>query len=342
MVKDLDTVRRAWGCLLGQIAGDSLGSQGQFKDAATILSFYPNGVDELEGSQLYGTIPGQPTGDSEMALTLARCLVEDGGLNAAHVLDAYKAWLKSRPVDFPHSVFRAMHGKVDAKSESNSALMRVSPMGIFGARTIPAAALPCDDGAAPSLGLLATDDAVLALAAMAMEEAAITNPHALCRVASAVYVVALAYGICGGGRKAMHEAALVMTEKLASDETLTEAASTVARCLRASESERPADYQGDMSHVLVALQNGFWQLLHAEDAGAGVRDTVMQGGDTAANAAVAGALLGAALDVDSFPAQWLDAVLACVVEEGRPGVTRPRPKELWPVGFMPLAEKLLG
>ena len=46
--------------------------------------------------------------------------------------------------------------------------------------------------------------------------------------------------------------------------------------------------------------------------------------------------------VDSFPAQWLDIVLACVLEEGRPGVSRPRPKEYWPVDFMPLAEKLLG
>ena len=342
MEKDLDTIRRAWGCLLGQIAGDSLGSQVEFKDAATVRELYPAGMDELEGSALYGTMPGQPTDDSEMALTLARSLVKEGGFAPAALLEAYKLWLKSRPVDFAHAVFRAMHGKVDARSQSNSALMRVSPLGIFGARTIPAEALPCDDGAAPSLALLASDSAVRTLAHQAMEEAALTNPHPLCRVSSAAYVVALAYGIRGGGRRGMHQAALCMAEMLAAEETLTEAAGLVARALRAAEAERPADYQNDMSHVLTALQNGFWQLLHAADAGEGVRDSAMQGGDAAANSAVAGALLGAALDIDSFPAQWVDAVLACVPEQGRQGVEHPRPEAFWPADFMPLAEKLLG
>lgn len=342
MEKDASLIRRAWGCLLGQIAGDSLGSQVEYKDVPTLLTFYPNGVDELEGSGLYGTLPGQPTDDSEMALVLARSLAKEGAFDAALVLEGYKAWLKSRPVDFTNSVFRAMHGKVDAKSQSNSALMRVSPLGIFGARCIPDASLPCDDGASPSYDLLVKDEAVLSLAAMAMEEASVTNPHPLCKVASAVYVVALAYGIRSGDRKGMHEAALSLAEALAAQEELTEAAGIVARCLRAAEKERPADYQNDMSHVLIALQNGFWQLLDAEDAGSGVKDTVMQGGDAAANGAVAGALLGAAMDIDSFPQQWTDAVLACLPEEGRPGVTLPRPSWCWPLDFMPLAEKLLG
>jgi ADP-ribosylglycohydrolase len=169
MEKDASLIRRAWGCMLGQIAGDSLGSQVEYKDVPTLLTFYPNGVDELEGSGLYGTMPGQPTDDSEMALVLARSLAKEGAFDAAKVLEGYKAWLKSRPVDFTNSVFRAMHGKVDAKSQSNSALIRVSPLGIFGARCIPDASLPCDDGAAPSLDLLVKDEAVLGLAALAME-----------------------------------------------------------------------------------------------------------------------------------------------------------------------------
>ena len=342
MEKNADTTRRAWGCLLGQIAGDSLGSQVEFKKAEEVRDLYPAGLDELEGSTLYGTMPGQPTDDSEMALALARSLAELGAFDASHVLTVYKAWLKSRPVDFAHSVFRALHGKVDAQSQSNSALMRVSPLGIHGARFIPAASLPCDDGAEPSLALLAEDEAVLDLAQLAMDEATLTNPHPLCRVASAVYVVALAYGIRGGGRQRMHNAALLVAEALAAREELTEAAGLVAQCLRSAEKERPADFHSDMSHVLVALQNGFWQLLHAADAGAGVRDTVMQGGDSAANGAVAGALLGAALDIDSFPAQWADAVLACMPAEGRAGVSIPRPAGCWPLDFMPLAEKLLG
>ncbi len=337
-----DTIRRAWGCLLGQIAGDSLGSQVEFKDAATVRALYPAGVDELEGSPLYRTLPGQPTDDSEMALALARTLAKTGTFDAALALDAYKVWLKSRPVDFAHSVFRAMHGKVDAKSQSNSALMRVSPLGILGARYVPEVALPCDDGAQYSLTLLVCDEGMRRLIGWAMEEAAITNPHPLCRIANAAYVTALAYGIRGGGREGMFEAALCTVDELAKESCLAQDAAVLRECLEAARSRKPEDYQENMSHVLTAFQNGFWQLLHADDAGDAVRDTVMQGGDTAANAAVAGALLGAALDIDSFPHQWTDAVLACLPEEGRQGVEQPRPKTYWPLDFMPLAEKLLG
>ena len=146
------------------------------------------------------------------------------------------------------------------------------------------------------------------------------------------------------------ENGLAKDEKVASlqaqidekDKKLTEAAAQVARSLRAAEQELPEDFQTDMSHVLIALQNGFYRLLHTADSGEAVRETVMQGGDTIANAVVTGALMGAAQDLDSFPAQWLDTVLACVPEEGRPGVAHPRPEAFWPVDFMPLAEKLLG
>ena len=95
--------------------------------------------------------------------------------------------------------------------------------------------------------------------------------------------------------------------------------------------------------MLTTLQNGFWQLLHASDAGQGVRDTVMKGGDAAANGAVAGALLGAALDIDSFPPQWADGRAWPVVRRLiAPDVPQPRPEMIWPLDFMPLAEKLLG
>ena len=344
MKRSADEIRRAWGCLLGQIAGDSLGSQVEFKDEEKVRALYPAGMDELEGSALYRTLPGQPTDDSEMALALARTLAHDGTFRADSVFAAYKAWLSSRPVDFAHAVFRALHGKPDARNEANCALMRVSPLGVFGARFIPEGALPCDDGAEADMRVLTKSEDVKRLALWAMDEAALTNPHALCRIAGAAYVTALAYGVRSGSRHGMWRAALAVTSVLPdwSAEAVREEADRVAACLELAESRRPDDYQQDMSHVLTALHNGFWQLLHAVNAGEGVRDTAMRGGDAAANAAVAGALLGAALDIDSFPHQWADAVLACRPQQGRDGVAQPRPEAYWPLDFMPLAEKLLG
>ena len=63
MERSADVVRRAWGCLLGQIAGDSLGSQVEFKDEEKVRAMYPAGMDELEGSALYRTLPGASGGE---------------------------------------------------------------------------------------------------------------------------------------------------------------------------------------------------------------------------------------------------------------------------------------
>jgi len=53
-------------------------------------------------------------------------------------------------------------------------------------------------------------------------------------------------------------------------------------------------------------------------------DTVMRGGDTDTNAAIAGALFGAVHGLDAVPEQWRDKLLNCRPEAGRPHVRHPR------------------
>ena len=69
-------LNRAQGCLLGQLAGDSLGSLVEFWAPDDIRREYPSGVRELADGGTWNSIAGQPTDDSEMALSLARMLVE--------------------------------------------------------------------------------------------------------------------------------------------------------------------------------------------------------------------------------------------------------------------------
>ena len=92
--------------------------------------------------------------------------------------------------------------------------------------------------------------------------------------------------------------------------------------------------------VLIALQNAFYQVLHAPSLEEGVVQTVMASGDTDTNAAIAGALLGAVHGRDAIPPQWLQSVLSC-----RPlpksGSSHPRPIEFWPMDALRLAERLL-
>lgn len=80
---------RAQGCLLGQLAGDALGSLVEFQTPEDIRQEYPDGVRELADGGTWNTIAGQPTDDSEMALMLARLLADTGQYEQDAARDAY-------------------------------------------------------------------------------------------------------------------------------------------------------------------------------------------------------------------------------------------------------------
>ena len=100
MNADAEILLHAEGCLLGQLAGDSLGSLVEFQSPLEIRRKYPDGVRELADGGTWGTIAGQPTDDSEMALMLARTLVQGRRYDAEDARKAYVFWLHSHPFDW--------------------------------------------------------------------------------------------------------------------------------------------------------------------------------------------------------------------------------------------------
>jgi len=89
--------------------------------------------------------------------------------------------------------------------------------------------------------------------------------------------------------------------------------------------------------VIIAFQNALWQLLHAKSLEEGVVDTVMRGGDTDTNAAIAGALMGAVYGREAVPSQWVEKILSCIPKAGDSRVHRPRPECFWPVDALHIA-----
>jgi len=298
---DEAVLARAQGCLLGQVIGDSLGSLVEFKTAAEIARLFPGGVRALADGGVYHTIAGQPTDDSEMALALARSLALHKDFVAEKVLEAYREWLTSRPVDIGTTTERGLLGLHTTESESNGSLMRVSPVGVWAAGNVERAARA------------------------AREDAALTHKNPLCLDASAAYAAAIAVGVAGGDRRSMREAAL---------------ANCGGRAREAiAKAKPPEDYFTQMGWVLTALQNAFFHLQESSFEEALVA-TVAAGGDTDTNAAICGALLGAALGRSAIPSRWILPVLACrsTVDAGAP---RPRPSAYWPDDILELAEALL-
>ncbi len=315
---------RALGCMLGLVIGDSLGSQVEFQTAETIAAAYPIGVRDLADSKVWQTLAGQPTDDSELALVLARSLVRSGRYDPQDAAAAYGRWYTSNPFDCGHTTalaFQAAAGasldqahaarhSADIKSQSNGSLMRVGPIGVW-ARDPDEAAHVAD------------------------EDSSLSHPHPVCRAACAAFAAAIAAALAGADRDEMIRAARDIAEAAGPD------AASVATALRqAAAGVAPADFQQHMGWVVIALQNAFMHLASGVTIEQALIATVGSGGDTDTNAAIAGALLGAADGRTSIPERWIMPVLTCRPDAAL-HAARPRPDEYWPDDLLDLTEALL-
>jgi ADP-ribosylglycohydrolase/fructose-1,6-bisphosphatase/inositol monophosphatase family enzyme len=326
-IADQGMLQRAQGCLLGQLIGDSLGGLVEFRSVESIAAQYPQRIRDLADGGCWRLLAGQPTDDSELALMLARTLAHQGAYDRGAILDAYVHWYQdpgtfdvggtirralaaaSRRLDLKERL-QMIEEFADASRPSNGSLMRISPLGIF------TAAKP---GRASELARL---------------ESKLTHPSPVCQDACAIYVTALATAMAqGGGPEACYAAALAEANQ---PDIQPEVREAVANARHGP----PKDYVTLMGWVLIALRNAFYQLLHAPNLEEGLVDTVMHGGDTDTNAAIAGALLGAVHGRKAIPWRWLQRVLSCRPLRGT-GTAHPRGVEYWPVDALQLAEALL-
>lgn len=304
---------RAQGCLLGQFSGDSLGSLVEFMSPGKIKTEYPDGIRELRNGGTWNTIAGQPTDDSEMAIALTRALLEKNTYDPDHAKLSYLDWLHSNPFDCGITTANGLTGDPISDSQANGALMRVSPLGVFGSRF-----------------------ELTTVAEWAMQDAEITHPNPVCRQANALMAMAISQAITKGTLPAqLYEDICRWGKELEIDSSLSEAIDLAA-------SEPPKGFVEHQGWVLIAFQNALWQMLHAPDLESAISDTIMRGGDTDTNAAICGALLGAIYGRKNVPQQWEECILNCRPEKGAPGVYRPRPPEYWPTNILQFARQLIG
>ena len=92
---------------------------------------------ELADGGVWDTLAGQPTDDSEMALALARSLIRNGEFSLNDIRAAYVRWYESGPFDIGHTTRCGLAGRPMTDSQGNGALMRISPLGIFGWQSTP-------------------------------------------------------------------------------------------------------------------------------------------------------------------------------------------------------------
>ena len=284
----------------------------EFRTPEYIRHDYPDGVRELADGGTWNTVAGQPTDDSEMALLLARMLADHGTYDPEKARNAYIFWLNSGPFDCGMTVSSGLSGQPNPDSQANGAMMRISPLGIFGA-----------------------NHSLKQVAEWAEQDASLTHPHLVCLQANALFAMAIAQAVRKGlGSYDLYGQIEEWSEEMNAEETLLNA-------ITGAGTAPPADYVHQQGWVLTAFRNALWQLLHAPNLEEGVVDTITRGGDTDTNAAICGALLGAVYGRDAVPKQWTEALLNCRPLAGQPNVHHPRPECFWPVDSLALAKQLI-
>jgi ADP-ribosylglycohydrolase len=170
------------------------------------------------------------------------------------------------------------------------------------------------------------------LAELARKDSSLTHPHRYCRDGAAALGVAIRHALrAGDGPEPAYRAALSWARGEG-------AARPVVEALEAATVPTPTADGPSTDPVLVALRNAFNVLLQAGGLVEGLVTTV-RGRDAEANAAIAGALLGAAYGRDAVPAQWRSMILSCRPHPLR--TPRPRPAPYWPTDVLERAERLL-
>ncbi|HVB65639.1 MAG TPA: ADP-ribosylglycohydrolase family protein [Nitrolancea sp.] len=269
------------GCMLGLAVGDALGAPLEFIDRAEIARRYGE-VREMLGGGWLNTVPGEYTDDTQMALAIARSVVDLGMIDPADIGSRFVQWMESMPKDIGNTTLQSL-----------GYLASGVPWNEAGARTLAQKG----DSAAGNGSIMRA--APLALACR-------NDPDALIRQSLDISLITHADPRCCWSCVALNQAIVALLT--GSDDVIAAAANvdeTLVREVLASVATIRRDEVKSGGYVLHTLGAAFWSLLHYDSFEEVVVAAVNLGGDADSTGAVAGALAGARYGASAIPDRWL-------------------------------------
>ena len=278
------------GVLLGLACGDALGRPVEFRSTEQITALHGT-VTEMLGHGTHGQPAGTVTDDTDMALCIARSLVEREAFDGQDIADRFRAWYDSGPFDIRlmttdalreygggtswedagHEVWK--HSS-EGSNAGNGSVMRCAPHPI------------------------AFADDLDTLVEVSMQSSAITHYDPRCRFGCAVLNCTIAGFLRGD------DAPLVT----ALDRVRDDAPAELIDALRPVLDEIEDDQLETTGYVVYTLQTALHDALRADSAEDAVVTAVDRGGDTDTVGAVTDALAGARFGPGSLPNRWLDTI----------------------------------
>jgi ADP-ribosyl-[dinitrogen reductase] hydrolase len=277
---------KALGAMLGLAVGDALGAPYDGLPREQVSSV------EMTGGGAHGVRPGQGTGVTQLAVRLASSLVELGGYDPDHALRGYVAWYRTDPPSMSQHM-REVLGVVASGTNSfhatssfalgggntsgNGAVMRAAPIGIA----------------------FAKHESELRDATLA--DASLTHFDPLAGKVALLQTQAIGWLVTDGAARLYEE--LKNPERL--DDRIEDVVYPAASGVRGFAETLAASEPGSaLASIAIALVAAF----NADSFEEGLTWAVGLGGDTDANGAVTGALLGARLGAAAIPPAWVDAL----------------------------------
>jgi ADP-ribosyl-[dinitrogen reductase] hydrolase len=324
----------AVGAVLGLAVGDALGTTYEFEaiDQPHYPTLATGPATDITGGGPFSLIAGQVTDDTQMAVCIARSLVDRRELDILDIATRYVAWFQ-HAFDVGNQTSAALRviedggnvgtaGRVvwhatHRRAAGNGSLMRTAPIGVFFADAL-------------------RRDQLAVIVEMSIAESVITHADPRCAIACAAFNAAIARGVIaerpGAGplelgsaqldvaRAAVPIAAARLRELYDDDHddlALVDAAvEDLERDLATAREDDPDVYRVNLDlrrmagFVRVAFRLAFWHVVHTPSWRDAVVDVASRGGDADTNAAIVGALLGSRDGARAIPKPWVDRVLA--------------------------------
>jgi len=281
---------RASGILLGLACGDALGRPVEFRSSESISQEFGE-LSEMVGQGTHNQPPGTITDDTELALQIARSLVEQEGFDGANVADRFVNWYRSGPFDIGLMTADALRRIKNGTpwNEAGQVVWEERPEGQNAGNGSVMRCVPY------SIAFIEDPDQLLSVSKASSR---ITHADPRCTFGCAVLNLTLAWLLRGEQEPLETSLRRVRAE---APEELIDALDPVAKGEQI-ESLRNSGY------VIHSLQTALHDALAADSAEEAIVTAVNRGGDTDTIGAITGAVAGARFGVEGLPDRWLETI----------------------------------
>jgi ADP-ribosyl-[dinitrogen reductase] hydrolase len=280
----------AKGVLLGLACGDALGQPVEFRSPKQITEQYGT-LTDMVGHGTHGQPAGTVTDDTDLALCIARSLVEEGAFDGQDIADRFSTWYDDGPFDIGLMTADAIseyqsgtswrdagrevwQRRAEGSNAGNGSIMRCAPHAIAFAN-------------APDT-----------LERVSKHSSAITHHDPRCQYGCVLLNHTIA-GYLNGTDNPLSDA-IGRVEGDAPDELVE-----TIRLVPDLVDERQLENTGYVVHT---LQTSLYDTLTADTAEDAIIASVNRGRDTDTLGAVTGAVAGARFGAEALPARWLETL----------------------------------